>query len=330
MAGMPRLAERYDLLIVGGGHAGLQAGLKAGLLHQTAAVLSRGPKYGRSFYAPRMDNIPGFPDGVSGHKLLDLQVAALRTVSARVAYFTPATVSAARRTPEGFEVDFEWLKRRESARGRALVIATGVVDRMLVIDGQIDAIFPWANLGIVDYCLFCDGHTLEGRSVGVLGHDRFAVETALDLRHFGPTSLELLTHGVPLLEGSTTEQKGESRSRLAAAGIGVVEAAIVGYDAIREKRFGVRFADGSARTYDKGFSALGWYDMHTALPQSLGAALDRSGNVQVDEDNRALRADGSVLEGLYCVGDLAHGWNQIPEAWAQAERAVIHAYSYYL
>ena len=66
MPGFVRIKESYDFLIVGGGHAGLQAALKAALLGFSALVVDRGPKYSRSYYAPKMDNIPGFPDGVSG------------------------------------------------------------------------------------------------------------------------------------------------------------------------------------------------------------------------------------------------------------------------
>lgn len=330
MAGFPRLAPSYDLVVVGGGHAGLQAGLKAGLLHHTAAIVARGPKFGRSFYAPRMDNIPGFPEGISGHKLLDLQLAALKSVADRVGYFSPATALAARRTGEGFEVDFEWLRGTHTARSRAVVLATGLVDRMPSIDGTIDALFPWANLGIVDFCEFCDGHTLTGLAVAVLGHDRFAAETALSLRHFAPRAVSLLTSGVPLLSDETAEGRADLLGRLVAAEVPVVEGAIVGYDDLRERKFGVRLADGASLHFDKGFSALGWWGDSTVLARSLGASLDRSGNVRVDEDNRALDESGAPVPGLYCVGDLAHGWNQIPEAWAQAERAVIHAYAAFL
>ena len=204
--GFPRLKESYDFAVIGGGHAGLQAGLKAALLNYTAIVVDRGPKYSRSYDAPKMDNIPGFPEGISGHKLLDLQIAALRTVEEKVSYFTPARATAARSSETGWEVTFDWLKQTQVARGRVLILAMGVVDRMPVVEGKIDQIFPWANFGIVDFCIFCDGHTLPNKSVAVLGHDAFAAHTAIDLLHFGPRSLELLTNGASLL--SDLEEPG--------------------------------------------------------------------------------------------------------------------------
>jgi thioredoxin reductase (NADPH) len=327
---MPRLRDSYDIVVLGGGHAGLAAGLKAALLNHTAAVLDRGPKHSRSFYAPVMDNIPGFPDGISGHKLLDAQVAAVRKHEDKVGYFTPATALSVRRVEGGFETTIEWLRQTHVVRGTALVLALGVVDRMPVIDGKIDPIFPWANFGIVDFCIFCDGHTMPGRTVAVLGHDAYAVRNALDLWHFEPTSVELLTLGAPLLDGSPAAERATLLGELARTGTTVVETPITGFDGIREKRFQVKFADGVVRTYEKGFSALGWYDLHSEIPRSLGAQFDAEGFVVTDEDCRVLDGAGAPIPGLYCVGDLRNGWNQIPEAWATAERAVIHAYGYYL
>lgn len=331
MPGFPRLQPEYDFVILGGGHAGLQAGLKAALLQFSAAIVSRGPKYGRSYYAPKMDNIPGFPDGISGHNLLDLQVKALGAWESRVGYFTPARAVAARREADRFEVEFEWLARRHTVEGRVLLLALGVVDRIPEIGGKIDPIFPWANQALVDFCELCDGHELPGRSVGVIGHDPFAARLALSLRHFGPSSLEILTHGRPFLEGVEATERQGLLDELRAAGIGVVETPMTGFDGIREKRWTVNFADGSQRSYDRGFSGLGWYSMNSELPRSLGAAFDAEGYVAVDADQRVLAADGGApIPGLYCAGDLASGWNQIPAAWAGAERAVIHAYSEYL
>jgi thioredoxin reductase (NADPH) len=329
--GFPRLQERYDLVVVGGGHAGLQAAVKGALLLYSVALLDRGPKYSRSYYAPSMANIPGFPDGVSGHRLLDQQIAAVRNRDERIGYFTPATATAIERTADGFAVTFEWLKQTLVARGRAVVLAMGVVDRIPVVDGKIDPIFPWANQALVDFCLVCDGHDLVGKSVAVLGHDAFAVRTALDILSFQPKSVELLTHGRPLLDGVPEPDRSTLRAALVEHSIPHFTSEMVGFDGIREKQFGVRFADGSHRTYDRGFSGLGWYDMHDRLPRSLGCRLDAEGYVVTDEDGRAIAdATGEPIPGLYCVGDQRSGWNQIPEAWATAERAVLHAWSSYL
>ncbi len=331
MPGLPRLKDAYDFVVVGAGHAGLQAGLKAALLQHTAALIDRGPKYSRSYYAPRMDNIPGFPGGISGHRLLDHQVQAVRAHEDRVGYFAPARAAHVERSDAGYAVTFEWLKQTHVARGRALVLAMGVVDRIPEVGGRIEPIFPWANAGIVDFCVFCDGHTLPDKTVAVIGHDAFAAHTALDLLHFRPRSVALLTHGRPLLADAAEEERTALLRAFAEHDIEVVLAAMTGFEEIREKRFGVTFADGRRASYDKGFAALGWYDMHDAIPRALGCRFDPDGYVVTDEDCRALSAGtGEPIPGLYCVGDQRNGWNQIPEAWATAERAVIHAYAQFL
>jgi thioredoxin reductase (NADPH) len=228
-------------------------------------------------------------------------------------------------------VAFDWLKQALTARGAALILAMGVVDRIVEVGGRIDPIFPWANQGLVDFCLVCDGHELAGKAVGVLGHDAFAARTALDLFEFAPSSVELLTHGHPPEFGAPGEERSLLTAELDRHRVSVVETAIAGFDEIREHRFGVRFADGTHRSYDRGFSALGWYDMHEAIPRALGCRFDAEGFVEVDGDCRALAADdGRPIPGLYVVGDQKSGWNQIPEAWASAERAVLHAWAEYL
>ena len=278
-----------------------------------------------------MANIPGFPEGVSGHHLLDQQIAAVRKHDDRIGYFTPALVTSVVREADGFAVTFEWLKQTQVARGRAVILAMGVVDRIPVVGGKIDPIFPWANQALVDFCLMCDGHDLVDRTVAVIGHDAFAARTALDILLFRPKSVELLTHGRPLLDGVPEPDRTNLAAELERHGIPHVPSEMVGFDGIREHRFGVRFADGSHRVYDRGFSGLGWYDMHDRIPRSLGCRFDPDGYVVTDEDCRAIaEANGAPIPGLYCVGDQRNGWNQIPEAWATAERAVIHAWASYL
>lgn len=331
MAGFLRPKPEYDFVILGAGHAGLQAGLKVGLLNHTALLLDRGPKYSRSYYAPAMDNIPGFPDGISGHKLLDLQIAQVRRMARFTDYLTPVNLESVHREGAHFVTRFERLKARYSVRSRVLLLALGVVDRIPEVGGKIDAIFPWANFGIVDFCMICDGHTLPGRSIAVIGWEPLAVRTAVDLGHWGPSSVTLLTHGHPLLAESPTAEREELLLELERHHIPVRESAIVGFDGIKDKRLGVQFEDGHHEVFDKGFSALPWYSTHAEIARQLGARITPDGYVDSDEDGRVRSAsDGSILPGLYVAGDQRDGWKQIPEAWASAERAVIHAWGFYL
>ena len=331
MPGFPRLRDAYDIVVVGGGHAGLHAGVKAALFRYHAAIIDRGPKYSRSYYAPRMVNIPGFAESISGHALLDRQIAQVRKAEEFLGYFTPARAHTVRPVDGGYEVSFEWLAQPRITRARAVVLAMGVVDRMPDISGDIEKGFPWANLGLVSFCLFCDGHEFPGLALAVLGHDAYAARSALDLLHFAPRSVEILTNGRPFLEGVSAEDKSALEAALAARGIPVVTERFAGYAGLRERRFEVQLEGGTTRSYDRGFSALGWYDLHQEVPRALGAQFDEEGYVRTDEDCRVLSAaSGDPIPGLYCIGDQRNGWNQIPEAWATAERAIIHAYGYYL
>lgn len=331
MAGFLRLQPRYDIAIVGGGHAGLQAGLKAGLLNHSAIVMDRGLRWARSYYAPKMDNIPGFPAGVSGHKLLDEQREALKVQAPGTAYASPARVVKVVPEADGYVVTFERLAALHVVRAPVVILAMGVVDRMPLVQGAIDPIFPWANFGIIDFCVLCDGHTLTGKSVAVIGGTAFAAREVLDLLHWRPSRVTLVTHGEPLVPDLAGTEREELLAELAAAHVDIMTGRITGFTEIKEKRFGLTFEDGTTASFDKGFSGLGMYDLHADIPRSLGARFDEEGYVASDEESRVLAAsDGRPIPGLYVAGDQRSGWNQIPEAWATAERAVIHAWAEYL
>lgn len=316
--------EIYDFIVVGGGPVGLHAGLKAALLNHTALVLDKGRKWCRIWFVPRVDNIPTHPEGISGSDLVNLGRKALKKYEDKVELKDLFEVVEIEKE-DGFKVKAMSKRAKETVefRSRAVILATGVIDRQPEIGGSIQPILPYANKGLVHYCLFCDGHMMTGQDVAVIGHGELAANTAFDLGFFGAKSVTILTHGKEMFE----EEREGLMDKLSAQGVENVKEKITGLFGLDENLLGVEFEDGSKRKFDSGMVALGLFRINNELVASLGGQLDEEGYIVTDEDCRVLDNSGSPIEGLYAVGDVRNDWNQITIGFGDAERAVIHAYA---
>ncbi len=323
----------YDFIIVGGGPVGLHAGLKAALLNHTALVLDKGRKWCRVWFVPRIDNVPGFPDGVSGAELVNAGRKALKDHEHKVTLKDFCEVRSIEKG-DGFRVKAlnNRTNRTEVFESKAVILATGVVDRQPVIDGSIRHILPYANKGLVHYCLFCDGHMMTGQDVAIFGHDEFALHTVEDLRWFEAKSIALMTNGKEMFKGQDLDEarKGELMGKLVDMGVEIVTNRISGLFGIEEGFLGMKLDDGSERRFDAGMAALGLYRVNNELAALLGARLDEEGYVVTGQDCRVLNTSGQPIEGFYAVGDIRSEWNQIVIGYGDAERAVINAYAYLL
>jgi thioredoxin reductase (NADPH) len=323
--------EVYDFIVVGGGPVGLHAGLKAALLNHTALVLDKGRKWCRVWFVPRIDNIPGFPDGVSGADLVNSGRDALKKYGKKVEvkdFFEVKSIEKG----ETFKVKAlnNRTDRTEIFQSKAVILATGVSDQQPTIQGSIEHIFPYAGKGLVHYCMFCDGHMMTGQNVAVFGHTKFAVNTAVDLNWFEAKSVTILTNGKEMFEGEDLNEieKKEQSDRLADHEVDMITTEIASLFGLDDNVLGVKFTDGSERKFETGMSALGVYRINNELAALLGGKLDEEGYVVIDSDSRVLDSTGNPIEGLYAAGDVANDWNQIPIGFGHAERAAIHAYSY--
>lgn len=323
----------YDFIIVGGGPVGLHAGLKAALLNQTALVLDKGRKWCRVWFVPRIDNVPGFPDGVSGAELVNAGRKALTNHERKVTLKDFCEVRSIEKK-EMFKVRAlnNRTNRTEVFESKAVILATGVVDRQPVIDGSIRLILPYANKGLVHYCLFCDGHMMIGQDVAVFGHDELAVHTAEDLKWFEAKSVALMTNGKEMFEGRSLDEteKGELIGKLAGMNVEIIASRITGLFGIDRNFLGLRLEDGSEKRFDTGMAALGLYRINNELAALLGAKLDGEGYVVTDPDCTVLNNNGEPIVGFYAVGDIRSEWNQVVIGYGDAERAVINAYAYLL
>lgn len=155
-----------DVLIVGGGPAGLTAALYAARAGCSVRVLERGAPGGQICYSPLVENYPALP-GTSGAQLAEALTAQAEALGVAIDY---ADAAGAREAPGGYAVDTD----AGEYQCRALVLAPGTEHRKLGLDGEDE-------LSGVSYCAVCDGAFYKDKDVAVVGGGNTALQEALFL-----------------------------------------------------------------------------------------------------------------------------------------------------
>lgn len=158
-----------DVLVVGGGIAGLTAGLFAARYGRSTVVLTGGAPGGPLLSISRIEDYPGFPEPVAGFELCPL---VQEQAAAAGAAFRMDALTALDRDGDG------WLGLTESSpiRARTVIAATGSKPRELGIPGEE----RFLGRGI-SHCGSCDGPLYRERTVGVIGGGDAALQEALEL-----------------------------------------------------------------------------------------------------------------------------------------------------
>ncbi len=162
-----------EVVIIGGGPAGLTAGLYLGRADVDTVLLDRELTGGQVIKAPLIENYPGFPDGVEGTELVDRMKKQAARFGLEIKTFTQATGV----TP-GDGVMTLHLEGGE-LNARALIVATGRTPRKMGIPGEEEF-----NGRGISYCATCDGPLFRDRVVMVIGGGDAAVGEALHLARF--------------------------------------------------------------------------------------------------------------------------------------------------
>ncbi len=155
----------YDIIIIGGGPAGLTAALYARRGGKQVLVLEQAAFGGQITYSPRVENIPGFVQ-LSGNEFADKLVEQVLEQGAEV---EPAQVLSIR---DG-EVKTVVTDSGEY-QAKAVIIATGAKHRMLGIEREEQ----FLGEGI-SFCAVCDGAFYRGKTVGVVGGGNSALQEAV-------------------------------------------------------------------------------------------------------------------------------------------------------
>ena len=175
--GLERMATMhvYDLIIVGGGPAGLTTSIYAARENLQTLVIDSKGLGGQAGVTERLDNYPGFPDGIGGAELADRIVLQAQRYGVEMLQ----AVSVNSITSDGEEVDVE-TATGDHYHARAALIATGSTYRMTGAPGEDDLI----GAGI-HFCATCDGPFYKGANqLVVLGGGNSGLEEGLFLTQF--------------------------------------------------------------------------------------------------------------------------------------------------
>ena len=186
----------YDVLIVGGGPAGLAAAQYAARAKLKTLVLDKSSTAGALAYTSHIENYPGVLGPISGKELLDIFKQQALNFGAEYVIAQVIGVQIDSEIKEVFTME-------TSYKGKSIIIATGSMGRKPTIKGEAE----FLGRG-VSYCAVCDAAFYKGKVVCVIGNSEEAVKEAGYLTKFASTvylispTKELKVEHHPALEAS--------------------------------------------------------------------------------------------------------------------------------
>jgi thioredoxin reductase (NADPH) len=272
-----------DVIVIGAGVAGAAAAMFAARLGMRTVVIEQLGPGGQIINATRIDNMPGFPQGIAGIELGPLVHEQAETAGAEFMLDTVESLSvdgAQRIVTCG----------SESVRAPAVIVAAGSHLRHLGVPGE-EALYGRG----VSHCASCDGPFFRGRRVCVVGGGDAAVDEALVLAEFA--SEVVVVHRAPQLTAQAVlVERARAIPSIAFMPSTTIEE-IAGEDAVT----GVRMTDrvtGETRT-----EAVAAVFVFTGLEPNAAflngqLALDPAGHIVTDLMMR------TSLDGVFAAGDI--------------------------
>ena len=293
----------YDIIIIGGGPAGLTAAIYAARHNNNTLVLEGNKLGGKSLQAHWVENYPGFPDGISGPDLMALMEKQAAKFGAE--FSTETVVGIA---------DFGELKMLTTRKGvrqaKAVIVATGMSRRSLSVKGEN----AFKGRG-VSYCGVCDGPFFREKTVAIIGGGHEAVH---DIEVLGESASKV--YAIPGKKGFSEEYPEIEHLKKDPKVEFIYDADITeigGTDFVEY----VNLDNGQEVKLDGVFIVLEHISTSTILGDA-GVVTDAGGCIIVDRDQK------TNVDGLYAAGDCCCKGLQIVTATGTGAQAALNAMKY--
>lgn len=275
--------KEYDVIIIGGGPAGLSAGIYASRARLRTLLIEKAMFGGLIANAEMVENYPGFPEGVSGFDIGErMHQQALKfgleTLSAEVTGVDLLHEIKVIRTTGG------------DLSARVVIIAGGAERKRLGVAGED----VFVNRG-VSYCATCDGALFRDRIVAVIGGGDSAVEEALFLTRFA-SKVYIIHRRNQLRASKTAQERALSHKNIKPVWDSVVEE-IRGDAKVSELRVrNVKTGETKGIAVDGVFVYVGQIPNTGYLKEQIH--IDKEGYVITDD-----RMETNI-KGVYAAGDI--------------------------
>ncbi|MEO6872532.1 MAG: NAD(P)/FAD-dependent oxidoreductase [Chthoniobacterales bacterium] len=271
-----RSDNERDVIIIGGGIAGVSAAIYLGRSQRDTLVIDSGHSMAK--WEPEVRNYLGFPKGVSGEELLKFGRQQAQHYQVK---FARDEIKSVRRRKVGFTLR----GRRTSYRTNRLLLATGIFHLPPKISGVRECLGH-----SMFFCKDCDGYRVRGKRIAICGANDEAAEYALGM----------LSYSACVVIATNGEKPRWSRRH--AGWVREYEIPIYEEKITRVKHRGCQVRglclEGASEVrIDSIFTTRGDV-FHTELAESLGAKLDRDGQIEVD---RCMRTNVPRLYSAGCV-----------------------------
>lgn len=295
----------YDIIIIGGGPAGLTAGIYTGRSKLSTLIIEK-EGMGSLLMAHKIDNYPGFPEGITGKELYVLMKKQAEKFGAE---FLDATLL-------GFDVYSDTGSKivktdKGNIKGKVIIVATGTGKTG---NKKLKGEQEFLGKG-VSYCATCDGAFTKNLNVSLLGQGEEVAEEALFLTKFSKT-IKIFVN-----EKEFKCHKDTLDALIASGKVEIIKDAklleIKGGEYVEEL---VIEKDGEVKNYPSDFAFLYLGTKNNSEMYGEFAQLDNQGNI-ITKDGLKTNVDG-----MYAIGDLRSGVvRQVTTAVADGTVAAMEA-----